>query len=373
MSATIGQNPMGVGQVLTLKGQDPSGKAKSARAVVSLSAAHGAQVVNFTAQGSQALGQLATVYVDNSAGPVPVSVTFPDTGLSFDVPAWQQGYFPALTTGQILTVAAPLVAVLDHPFPVSVIGLSFQVPQQAYGPFLPNQNAGVAYAVGTSAGWQVWDGAAPDGASSAPMLYSALEVDCTKIAARIEISGTAVDGSAWTITQLPLVKSEFVIPATASGSAIVATAAIPLGGNTTATVPTRWRVQPCGESPAYGVPLYMPWSNVIESSMPSGASTVTIFPADPDGAFLDMLMVTAQGWSASFNLNLYDSGLGAAPGQLIWTGSFPNGNVSAQVNLGYVSYARNAAINLVINNAAAATGALTIGVRGSIIDASQNG
>ncbi len=371
MSGT-GPMPFGAQSSLTLAGYSPAGTSKVSPVKVKLTPANGAQTVNLTAlPGGNQIGSLVTVYVDNSAGPVPVQLSYPDTGMVTVVPAFSQGFFPALTAGLVFVVSAPLIGVLNQAFGVTVQALNFAVPQASYGPFLPNENAGVLLPIGTAGGWQTLAGTAPFDAGAA-RLFQSLEIDSSSYGAQVAISGTSIDGGAWTVTQLPLQRGELVIPPTASGTAISTTATLPLGGNTTAIIPTRWRVQAIGEQTSYGLPLYMPWLPFSYTSMAAGLTTQGAFPAEAGfGVYLDKISVTASGWSSQFNVTVQDTGY-ASPYTLLEE-TFPSGNVTFGESLGYLSYKRNAAINIVIQNASAATGVLVISMRGALIAASQNG
>lgn len=365
------RTPLGATQSLSLKGYSSSGSSRVASASVTLTPGKGAQVVNLTGLSASPLGSIVTLYVDNSTGPVPVEIVYPDTGMTTVVPAYSQGMYPALTSGLIITVSAPLIGVLGQAFMVDVQATNFPLPQAGYGPFLPNENSGVLASVGNAAGWQTFNGTVPlDG--GAARLFTALEIDHSGYAGQLSIAGTSIDGGAWTVAQMPLQRGEFAVAATASATPIIATASIPLGGNTTALIPIRWRVQPSGGAPSYTTPLYMPWLPFSWTSLPAGTTIQGAFPAAAgSGVYLDKISITASGWSSQFNVLISDAGYPG--GHTIFEETFPSGNVTYGNDLGYVSYVRDAAINIEIGNAGAATGTLLISLRGALLPASQNG
>ena len=330
------------------------------------------QTVNLQSlAGGAALGKIVTVYVDNSGGPIPVTLTMADTTQVIAVPAFTQGYYPALTNGLVFNVSAPLVGVFGNPVTVPIQCLNFEVRPQSAGPLLPVANGGTAQAIGTPP-WATWTGAVPSDPVNGPLLYTALELDMTPMAGNLSVSGTAVDGSIWTASQLPLQKSEIIIPATASGSTASAAIITPYGTTVASSVNARWRVQPSGEQPSHSVPLYMPWTPYSYTSMATGNTTVNFLaPSASYGVYIDKISLAASGWSVGWNFLLLDESNAA---QNFLEVAFPSGSVIWQEDIGYTSYRRgNGGISFQIQNSGAAAGVLTVNIRGSLIAASQQG
>lgn len=364
-----GPNPLGATNATTLLPYDKSGKAKVVPVKFSLTPAAGVQSINLTSlPNGNAIGSIASVYVDNSANGIPIELQFGDTGQDIEVGAYSQGWFNVTSAVPIFNVTAPLIGVLNATVAGTIQACNFPVTPSLTGPLLPNQNAGVLGSAGNPAGWQTYNGTVPGSAA----LYSSLAIDCSALGATITIAGTSIDGHTWTVQQQPLQNGEFVIPATAAGTPFTAIASVPLGGNTPAIVPMRWRVAPAGQKPSYNVPLYMPWTSLSWTSLPSGLTTATILPAEAgNGQYIDKISITASGWSSAFSVSIGDAGYPG--GYDLFQATFPAGNVAYGNDLGYVSYARDAAITVQVTNAAAATGGLVIAVRGAYLAASQSG
>lgn len=364
--------PFGSANAFTLLGYNNNGSTKAASATGVLTPSNGAQVVNLQAlPGGNQLGAIVTLFIDNSGGAVPVIVTFPDTGQVIEAPAYSQGYYPALTAGLVFTVAAPLIGVLNGDVGYNIQVANFAIPPSSYGPFYPDENAGVLQSAGISGGWITYSGTVPEiGGKQA--IFDSLEVDSTNFGAQFALASVSIDGSPWQINQLPLQKSEFYIPPTSSGTSYTATATLPGGGDTTRLIPLRWRVAPIGESVAYNVPLYMPWITNTFTSMGSGTTSTTVLPAigTSDGFYVDLCSITWANWSQNFTFSLIDSSYTSAP---IFEGSFPTGSGNYQFNLGYVAYKTNAPLTFAITNAGAATGSLSVNVRATYVQASQGG
>jgi hypothetical protein len=364
-----GRIPFGAFAASTLLPYSASGKAKVVPVSVTLTPTAGAKTVNLTAlPDGNSIGSIASVYVDNSANGIPVALQFSDTSQNITVGAYTQGYFAVTSAVPIFVVTAPLIGVLGNPLTVDVQVCNFPLTPAVSSGLIPDANAGVSQSVGNAAGWNSYSGTVPGTAA----LYSALDVDSSAFGGTITISGTAIDGTAWTVQQQPLQNGEFVIPATAAGTPFTATATIPLGGTTPALIPIRWRIVPTGRKPSYNVPLYMPWTTQSWTSLPAGLTSVALFPAlAGNGVYIDKISVTAAGWSAAFGVTIGDSGYPG--GYNVFSATFPAGNVAYGNDIGYVSYARDAAVNIQVTNAAAATGGLVVSLRGSYVAASQSG
>ena len=373
MSAGL-TNPVPLGSggytALPLRGY---GKANSTVSVgCKISPANPVQTVNLQSlAGGAALGSIVTVYIDNSDGPIPVSLVMADTGQTIDVPAYTQGYYAALTNGLVFNATAPLIGVFANPISFRVQCLNFAVPPQAQGPLLPSANAGVAQAIGTPP-WATWTSTVPSDPTLGPLLFTALELDMTPMAGNLSVSGTAIDGSIWTASQLPLQKGEIAIPATASGSAVSAAIITPYGTTVANSVKGRWRVQASGEQPSYSVPLYMPWTPYSYTALATGPTTVNFLaPSASYGVYIDKIDLTANGWSVPWQFLLIDES--NAPTTVLET-AFPAGNVIWQEDVGYCSYRRgNGGISFQIQNSGAGAGVLAVNIRGSLIAASQQG
>lgn len=364
--------PFGSANAFTLLGYNNNGSTKVAPAVGVLTPSNGAQVVNLQAlPGGNQLGAIVTLFIDNSGGAVPVTVTFPDTGQVIEAPAYSQGYYPALTAGLVFTVAAPLIGVLNGDVGYKIQVANFAIPPSSYGPFYPDENAGVLQSVGTSGGWNTFVANVPE-IDGVQAIFDSLEVDSTNWGGQLALASVSIDGSPWQIQQLPLQKSEFYIPPTASGTPFTATATLPGGQATTKILPLRWRVAPIGESVTYNVPLYMPWISNTFTSMSTGATSTTVLPSvgSSDGFYVDLCSITWANWSQNFTFALADDSYGFGP---IFEGSFPTGSGNYQFNAGYVAFQTNAPLSFLITNAGAATGSLSVNVRATYIQAAQYG
>jgi hypothetical protein len=370
MSGVPGRTPIGAMNAFTLLGYDNSGTSKVVPATVTLTPSNGAQVVNLqNLGGGNQLGAIVTVYVDNSNGPVPVTIVYPDTGMQTIVPAYSQGFWPALTAGLVMTVAAPLIAVVSDTITVNIQAANFAIPQAAYGPFYPNSNAGVPQSVGNPSGWNAESTNVPS-YNGENLIFNSLTVNNLSFAGNTAVNSTGLNGQGWEVSQLQLTSSEFIIPPTVSGTPMLVTVSIPDGGTTTALIPLDWRVAPIGAQTVYNVPLYGGWTSATFSSLASGNNESTVFAAAVGfGFYVDMVQVTAVGWSSAYSVELIDAG----NSYNLWTGSFGNGNTQFSSDVGYVAYERDQPLTLNVNCASAATGTLTVSVRGQLLTASQNG
>ncbi len=353
-----------------LRGYSP--KSSVVPVTVKLSPGKPVQTVNLQSlAGGAALGNIVTLYVDNSDGPIPVSLIMADTGQTIDVPAFTQGYYPALTNGLVFNATAPLIGVFGAQVSFQVQCLNFAVPPQQQGPLLPSANAGVQQSIGTPP-WATWASIVPSDPTLGPLLFTALELDMTPMAGNLSVRGTAIDGSIWTASQLPLQKGEIAIPATASGSAVSASIITPYGTTVQHSIAARWRVQPSGEQPSYSVPLYMPWTPYSYTAMVTGPTTVNFLsPSASYGVYIDKIDLSANGWSVAWQFLLIDESNSATT---VLETAFPSGNVIWQEDVGYCSYGRGGGgISFEIQNAGAAAGVLAVNIRGSLIAASQQG
>ncbi len=372
MAGLTNPTPLGSGGYTALPLRGYGAKNSTVAVACKISPAKAVQTVNLQSlAGGAALGSIVTVFVDNSDGPIPVTLTMADTGQVIDVPAFTQGYFPALTNGLVFNASAPLIGVFGNPIAFGVQCLNFAVPPQQQGPLLPTANAGVAQAIGTPP-WATWASTVPDDPVNGPLLFTALELDMTPMAGNLAVSGIAIDGSIWTASQLPLQKGEIAIPATASGSAVSAAIITPYGTTVANSVKARWRVQASGEQPSYSVPLYMPWTPYSYTAMVTGPTTVNFLaPGAGYGVYIDKIDVTANGWSVGWQFLLIDESNG--PTTVLET-AFPAGNVIWQEDVGYCSFKRgNGGISFQVQNSGAAAGVLAVNIRGSLIAASQQG
>jgi hypothetical protein len=328
-------------------------------------------------QGSgNTLATIASIYIDNSNGPVAVTAVFPDTQQAITCPAYCAGWFSVASNSLVYNVAAPLVAELGASFSVRIQSANYVVQPVLYGPFLPGSNVGTLDTPGSAGAWTTLTRTVPNGPALTPggptqiLAYSSLEIDCTAFGGTIVVAGTDITDNPWSVTQSALTKSEFLIPATASGSSYTITNITPLGGAVSAVIPLRWRVQSIGEQPSYSVPLYFPAIPITETSMATGTTNLPILSAVAgEGFFVDSCTITSAGWSVQFNILLRD----AAASFTIWEGAFAAGNNLATVNLGYISRSRNTALLLQVQNAGAGAGTLAVSTRAINITASQEG
>jgi hypothetical protein len=104
--------------------------------------------------------------------------------------------------------------------------------------------------------------------------------------------------------------------------------------------------------------------------LPSGPTNQTFLPAlAGEGFYVDMIGISAQGWSTSFQVLVIDEG----NSETIYEAVFPNGNTFVSADIGYVSDVRNAALVVQIQCPGSATGVMAINLRCSYLAASQNG
>jgi hypothetical protein len=326
--------------------------------------------------GGNPLTTIASIYIDNTNGPVAVTAVFPDTQQTITCPAYCAGWFVVASNSLVYNITAPLVTELGATFSVIVQSANYPVQQALYGPFLPSANTGSLDTPGSAGTWTTLVRTVPFGppivAGGSPQVlsYTSLEIDCTQFGGTVQVAGVDITGNPWVVVQSALTKSEFLIPATASGSSYTVTNVIPAAIPTAAVIPMRWRVTAIGEQPSYNVPIYMPSIPLTETTMSTGTTNLAILAAAVgEGFFVDSMSITSASWSVQFNLLLRDG----ASSFTFWEGAFAAGNNLATVNLGYISHTRNTALLLQVQNAGAAAGTLAVSTRAAYLNASQNG
>lgn len=173
----------------------------------------------------QALGQIATLYIDNSDCPFPALIYFPDTEATIDVPAYAAGYWPAITGGQKFAASVPMLPYVTVEQPaftasINIQALNFPVPP-AYSVQPPAiALAGAAQKVGDAGDWSEWQGTI----AGTALAYVAMQLTNTTDQ-QITVSSTDIFGNGWSVNQGAVNGEELSIPPTLPGEAVTVTAA----------------------------------------------------------------------------------------------------------------------------------------------------
>jgi hypothetical protein len=329
-------------------------------------------VLNSMPPGQQ-LSSIATLFIDNSQGPLPLTVSFADTEMTLAVQAYTQGYYPVFTSGLIFTVAAPLIAEYGGAVTVKIQAMNFEVGPLQTTAALPNLNAGARISVGLDTGWTTYAFTVPGTGS----IYTALEIDNAAYSSAVTVSGVDLTGAAWSVTQPGFVTGELVIPPTLAGSA--ATATTPLtaaGAETLAIIPLRWRIEPAGIATTSSKPGSFTPGAISFLNPPEGATVIAFALPAGDGAFVSAVGFTSAGLSQVWSLAVIDQS-GATPADIVlYEGNFAAGvpvNVTAApIGAQTVWRGGNLQVVLVVGGGAA-VGAVVGSLYYATDAASQNG
>lgn len=231
-----------------------------------LTAAQPVAVININTQptGTVQLTHIQTLKIDNSIGPIPLIVTFPDTGDQINVQPYEYGYYPCHTNSLVFTIAAPLLPSLQ--FQLNAPGLS--VKMQALNYYVAPQTA-KAISATSDLGYTVqlnlpppannpWNIlTAPVPGPPGTVFTTIYSTNFDTIGYTLYIQGNSIDGANWTVALKPGVLAEYDIPPTAAGSPLNCVALLPSsnGGRTktTSTPAFTFRQYPLGLPPVEAV------------------------------------------------------------------------------------------------------------------------
>jgi hypothetical protein len=349
--------------------------ARVAPVTATFTAADGTCTVNLQQLApNQQLGNISCLYIDNSAGPIPIVVQFPDTEMRIDVAAFTQGFFPVFTNSQVFNVLAPLIAVLGVAFTVPIQVLNFAV-QPSQSTQLPNLNAGSEIAVGNSAGWTSYFFYLP----GSGLIYTAMTVDNSKFSSPVTIQGVGINGAAWTFTQQPFTNSETTIPPSVAGSAALATTSLfppTTVATTEALIPVTFRVAPAGLAASTSLPAAIPAFAVpVASGLVAGNNNFPVAIPAGFGAFIGSLTITAAAVSTALLVSLVDESLvPLSPVFVFAQVAIPAGSSSISVPVDFTSYGRGGSIVARFTCTALTTWAeLGVQITLAAVNASQNG
>jgi hypothetical protein len=328
-----------------------------------LSAAVGAATVNLQQMPSgQQISNITTIYVDNSNGAVGIVLTFPDTAMQVDIPAFTQGFFPVMTGGLVFDVSAPLVGVLGGTVSPVLQVLNFAVPPTSLT-VPPDDNAGVVENV------LFVVIPIPFHVPGSGLIFTSLEVDNSSFPYPVTISSIDINGNAWRQSTPAFTKQETPIPPTAAGTIASGIAPAPPAG---VVVETRWRVFPAGDSTSTTLPATFQSTSLSFVAL-TGGTDEQFTAAEPDqGYFVQSVSVYPVGVTQSFTLALQD----VLNNSTFFAASFSANllNPIIDIPINYTSFQRGDQIAVVVQSAApVATCDLVIVLNFAFVNASQNG
>jgi hypothetical protein len=318
----------------------------------------------------QQLDAIATLYVDNSNGPLPLVILYPDTEMSVDVPAYTQGYFQGFTNGLVFSLSAPLIAEYGSPITVPIQILNFPVALQPLPATPPSLNEGTILDIGTSAGWTSFAFDVP----GVQQIFNSVELDNSTYSQPITLGSTDLSGDPWTVTVPGFVSAEFLIPPTVSGVAGVATTATPtVAGTTEAVIVSKWRSQPAGVVRSTSLPANQTAISALTASPASGNNDANVPLPTGFGGYVASVTVFGQALTQACTVELIDNSGVSPPATVFWTGVFPVGSYTFSAPVGWCTKFRGGNITLRGTFPAGSTGTLIIQITWSPVAASQNG
>lgn len=320
----------------------------------------------------QQLDRIAALFIDNTAGPVPLTVAFNDTEMTIDVPAWSQGWFQPVTGAKQFVVSAPLLALVPAAWSVPLQVCNFVPPAlPLIGPVPPDANAGTAISLGTTGGWSSFAFTVP----GSGLIYSALELDASQYGAPVTVQGPDITGVAWTVTQQAFTRSELAIPPTAAGAAATAFTARPNGVNpdTTALIPARFRVLPSGEAVSRSLPASMASYAFAWTSLAAGNNDQTLTIPAGFGAFSASVSIYTVSLGETVTAQLIDTSSGSDV--TFWEAPLPAATLQFQDIVGHTSSDRGGTIigRIIAGAADAGPMNLNLNLKWAPVYASMNG
>lgn len=213
---------------------------------LTLTAAQPVAVVNINAQptGTVQLSHIQTLKIDNSIGPIPLVITFADTGDQINVQPYEYGYYPAHTNSLVFTVAAPLLPSLSFQGAPTAVSVKMQALNYYVAPQTAKAVSAVSdqgYAVQLNLPppannpWNILTATVPGPAGT--VFTSLYSTNFDTIGYTLYVQGNSISGGNWTVALKPGVLAEYDIPPTAAGTPLNCVALLPSsnGGRTKTT------------------------------------------------------------------------------------------------------------------------------------------
>lgn len=331
--------------------------------------------VNFNVMpNGQQISTIASMYVDNTAGPLPIVISFSDTQMEIDVPAFDAGYYPVFTNSLGFRVFAPLQAEFGVPFTVEIQAFDQPIQPFQQGATLPAGNSGSLVEAGNPGGWNLVNTTVPLSPAGVALVYSSLEINNSAYSQPVTVSGTGLDGNPWTVTAPGFTDVELAIPLTASGTiATVSTATPTLAGTTTALIPLRWRVQPAGIVQTSSLPTAQTSFTVETTAPAAGNNDGNLALPATFGAFVSGVTVAARGLSNVYKLELIDNTGSVPPATVFWALNFPTADLQESFPVGWATKFRGGNVLMRAIFTGASAGVLDFQIQWSPVSASQNG